>query len=392
MSHLPQLILKSGKEKPVLDRHHWIFSGAVAQHPQVEDGGLVEVLDSQGNFLGKAYYNSKTSIVARMMCWQDTPIAEVIERRIRSAIALRQQWFSKSETDTYRLIHGEGDSLPGLTVDRYGDVYVMQITTLGMEKLKQQVVDELVKQLAPRAIWEKSDTPSRTIEGLEPSISWLYGEPVESLEVHENGLKFLIDFSHIQKTGLFLDQREMRQLVCEISKDKTVLNCFGYTGGFSIAALKGGARRVDTIDISSSAIEGVKENLKLNGCDVTKNQAVAEDVFVWLRENDLSQYQVIILDPPAFAKKRSDVKNAMRAYRDINRLAIAGAPKSGLIVTSSCSALVDEGLFQKLVFQAAQSTGRTVRIIHKHRLAPDHPINIYHPETNYLKSLVLFVE
>jgi 23S rRNA (cytosine1962-C5)-methyltransferase len=391
MSH--RLILKPGKSKPILDHHHWIFSGAVAQLPEdVADGDIVQVFDADQTFLGQAYLNTATSIVARMIAWDDRPIAQVIAERIASAIKLRETCFSRSETNTYRLIHGEGDALPGLTVDRYGDVLVMQIATLGMDKLKNLVVNELVEQLKPLAIWEKSDTPSRKIEGLESQVGWLYGKPVETIEVMENGLRFLIDFSHVQKTGLFLDQREMRQLVREISYDKVVLNCFGYTGGFTIAALKGGAKRVDTIDISDDAIEGVKANLIRNGCDLQQNRAIAGDVFAWLRENDLSQYDIIILDPPAFAKKRSDVTNAMRAYRDINRLAIAGAPHGAIIVTSSCSALVDETLFQKVVFQAAQSTGRAVRILHKHRLAADHPINIYHPESNYLKSLVLFVE
>ncbi len=392
MSH-PQLILKSGKDKPVRDHHHWIFSGAVAQFPSdVSDGSLVEVVDSEHQFLGQAYLNRQTSIVARMIAWDDQPIDQVLSQRIASAAQIREAWFSQSATNTYRVIHGEGDALPGLTVDRYGEVLVLQITTLGMDLLKPLVIDELVKQLKPSAIWEKSDTPSRTIEGLEPHIGWVYGNPVETLEVNENGLRFTIDFQHVQKTGLFLDQREMRKLVQENSQDKVVLNCFGYTGGFTIAALKGGARRVDTIDISESAIAGATKNLILNGFDEQSNRAIAADVFSWLRENDLSQYDLIILDPPAFAKKRSDITNAMRAYRDINRLAIAGASSGATIITSSCSALVDETLFQKLVFQAAQSTGRMVRIIHKHRLAPDHPINIYHPESNYLKSLVLTVE
>jgi len=393
MSHQPQLILKPGKSKPILDHHHWIFSGAVDVLPEgVADGDIVQVIDSDGTFLGQAYLNTATSIVARMISWDDRPIAAVIAERISSAAKLRETCFARSETNTYRLIHGEGDALPGLTVDRYGDVLVMQISTLGMDRLKNLVVNELVEQLKPTAIWEKSDTPSRKIEGLESQVGWLYGQPVETIEVMENGLRFIIDFSHVQKTGLFLDQREMRQLVREMSYDKVVLNCFGYTGGFTIAALKGGAKRVDTIDISTDAIEGVKANLTRNGCDLQENRAIAGDVFAWLRENDLSAYDIIILDPPAFAKKRSDVTNAMRAYRDINRLAIAGASHGAIIVTSSCSALVDETLFQKVVFQAAQSTGRAVRIMQKHRLAADHPINIYHPESNYLKSLVLFVE
>jgi len=390
---LPHIVLKPGKDEPVRGRHHWIFSGAIAWVPDdVQAGDLVLVESSAGEILGQAYYHPDNSIAARMISWDEQPIEEVLSQRITAAISWRQTWFGTKQTNTYRLIHGEGDFLPGLTVDRYGEVLVIQITTLGMDRLRELIIKLLVEQLHPAAIWEKSDTPSRAIEGLSPVTDWVYGKPTPVVVVEEEGLKYQVDFDQVQKTGLFLDQREMRQLVRSLATGKSVLNCFAYTGGFSLAALQGGAKQVETVDVSATAMAGAKQNFELNGFSVETNSLVAQDVFSYLREQRLDQYDLIILDPPAFAKKRSDVSSAMKAYRDINRLAITGVAPGGMVITSSCSALVDEKLFQKVVWQAAKQSGRQVRIIQKHCQAADHPANIYQPETEYLKSLVLYVE
>lgn len=386
------VVLKPGKDRAVRQRHHWIFSGAIASYPRhFSNGSLVPVFSSAGQRLGSGYFNKQLSLAGRMLSFDDRPAEAAMADSLRSAIELRHRLFADSETNAYRLVNGEGDGLPGLVVDRYAQVLVIQIATLGMERLEALVVDQLRQQLRPQAIYEKSDSPSRAQEGLEPDEGWLLGAATSRVEVREHGLPLLVELVDSQKTGFFLDQREMRRLVGELARGRRVLNCFAYTGGFTVAALAGGAARADSVEISQPAIALAKENVALNGFSSDKAGFFAEDVFAFLREQNLP-YDLIILDPPAFAKKKEDVADAMRGYRDINRLAIAKAPRGALLVTSSCSYHVDEKLFQKVVFQAALEAGRSVRIIGRHRHAPDHPVNIYHPETDYLKSLVLYID
>lgn len=385
------VIIKPGKEKPILNRHHWIFSGAVQHLPTFEDGEILPVKSANGVFLGHAYFNRNSSIIGRMISFDDTPPLDAIKKNLDNAIALRTSFFSNSETNAYRLINGEGDSLPGLIIDRYHDIIVVQFSTLGMDRLRSWVVDYINQKLHPTTIYEKSQLPSRQEEGLAAQQGVLIGKEVDEVEIKENGLKFLVSLKEGQKTGFFLDHREMRQWVRLLSNHKKVLNCFSYTGGFSVYALAGGATEVDSVDISEKAIEGARHNVHINGFNAAEKGFYAMDVFQFLREKELN-YDLVILDPPAFAKKRKDIVQACRGYKDINRLAMQKMPKKSMLLTSSCSYFVDETLFRQVIFQSAVEAKRTVRIIGTHRLAMDHPINVCHPEGDYLKSFLLYVE
>lgn len=384
------VVLRKNRDKAIKNRHHWIFSGAVKSMPEFEDGSILPVKSFEGEFLGTAYFNRKCSIIGRMVSFDETPPLKAIEQNIERAVAYRGVYL-KDKTNAYRLVNGEGDMLPGLVVDRYADVLVIQITTLGMERLKPFIIEILLKNLRPQTIYEKSNLPARHEEGLGDFEDFLYGKKIEVVEILENGMSFLVDIVHSQKTGFFLDQREMRQLVRSLSKDRRVLNCFAYTGGFTVSALKGGAQQVDSVDTSERAMELARENVKLNRLKVKGNGFYIKDVFTFLRECG-SSYDFIILDPPAFAKKKADVVQACRGYKDINRLAMQKALPRSLLLTFSCSFFVDEPLFQTVVFQAAQEAGRNARIIQKHHLAYDHPVNIYHPESDYLKGFLLYLD
>ncbi len=399
-----QVTLKPGKDKAIRHRHHWIFSGAIHSLPSFEDGDLLPVHSAQGDFLGSAYFNRKSSICGRMVCFDQTLPLVAIQDNIDKALAMRARFFSDAladgqvqpaHTNAFRLINGEGDGLPGLVVDKYRDLLVIQIGTLGMDKLRDFLVSYLRKKLNPQCIYEKSALPTRKEEGLldRQGIVWAAspGESLEEVSILENGLKFMVSPVSGQKTGFFLDHREMRQLVRGLCKGRRVLNCFAYTGGFSVYALAGGAAQVTSVDISEHAVRLAQRNVLLNGFDPASHVCQAADVFQFLRENPLD-YEVVILDPPAFAKRQKDVIAACRGYKDINRLALQKMPAKSLLLSSSCSYYVNEELFQKVVFQAAVEAGRNVRIIGRHHMAVDHPVNICHPEGDYLKSLLLYVD
>jgi 23S rRNA (cytosine1962-C5)-methyltransferase len=294
-------------------------------------------------------------------------------------------------TNAQRLVNGEGDGLPGLVVDRYADVLVLQVATLGMEKLKPAILDQLINALKPRAIYEKSDLPTRGEEGLADFEGLLHGEAIERVEIAESGLRFGVEIQGSQKTGFYLDLRESRSLVRALADGRRVLNCFCYTGGFSVAALAGGAAAVDSVDSSEPSVSLAQRNLALNGFPEADNRFIVADVFEFLRREG-PLYDFIILDPPAFAKRKADIVAACRGYKDINRLALKKAGREALLLTLCCSHFVDEPLFQKVVFQAAAEAGRDVRIVQRHRLAIDHPVNIYHPESEYLKGFLLYVQ
>lgn len=387
------IVLKPERDKHVRNRHPWVFMGAVAEYPEFENGDLLPVVTSHGDFIGYGYFNKGQSIVGRMVSFTEGDPLQAVGQSIKDAVALRKSVMQSSDTTAYRLINGEADSLPGLIVDVYGDVLVIQVNTLGIEKLKPMILEILKFQMKPEAIYEKSKSATRRKEGLTDFEGWLVGEGKDPSIITEHGLKFGVSFVDSQKTGLFLDQREMRQLVRSYSKDKTLLNCFSYTGGFSVYALAGGAKRADSVDSYDAAIEGARSNVKLNGFSETDNGFYAEDVFKFLDQPKLPQdYDFIILDPPAFAKRASDIPNASRGYREINRMAMEKLPKGGLLLTSSCSAHIDRALFQTLIFQAAKEAKRNVRILSYHVLAADHPVSLYYPEGDYLKSLLLYID
>jgi len=386
-----QVVLKSGKEKPVRNRHHWIFSGAVASLPTFTDGDCLPVITGDGEHLGYGYFNRKAKIIGRMLSFDKTAPEAAVTLHLNQALALRRATFESQPTNAYRLVNGEGDLLPGLIIDWYRDTAVIQISTLGMEKLKPIVVEWIQNTLAPRCIYEKSLIPSRHEEGLQDYQGAIFGDvPAHAIEIEENGLRFSVSILHGQKTGFFLDHREMRQMVRGMSKGKRVLNCFAYSGGFSVYAAAGGASAVDSVDISASAMQLAERNMALNGFESSAHHFYTDDVFDFLREKPLD-YDLVILDPPAFAKKQKDVVAACRGYKDINRIALQKMPKGSILLTSSCSYHVNEELFQTVIFQAAVEAGRTAKIIGRHRMAQDHPINVCHPESDYLKSLLLYI-
>lgn len=386
-----KVILKPEKEKAILNRHHWIFSGAVKEMPKFSDGDLLPVHSHSGQFLGTAYFNRQSGIIGRMVTFDATPPLQAIELLLKSAVDLRQTLFAEQNTNAYRLVNGEGDFLPGLIIDRYASILVMQITTCGMEKLKDFIVDWLKRHLQPQAIYEKSESSARKEEGLKPFSGFLFGKECPTVDVIENGLKFKVDVLQGQKTGFFCDHRLMRQKIGTLAAGKKVLNCFSYSGGFTVYALAGGADKVDSVELSEHALNDAKANVALNGFTVSEDTFYQQNVFDFLRKNPLD-YQLVILDPPAFAKRQKDVINACRGYKDINRLAMTKMPPKSWLLSCCCSFYVNESLFQKVLFQAAVEAGRKVRIAGCHLLAPDHPINICHPESDYLKSFLLLVE
>lgn len=390
---IKEILLKPGREKAILQKHHWIFSGAVTQLPACEPGEILPVFSHDKNLLGYAYCNPHAAILGRMLNFEGEDPYQTIKKQIGKAIAFRQDLFAGKETNAYRLINGEGDYLPGLVVDRYDTVLVLQISTCGMERLKPFVVEELKNQLNPIAIYEKSHQPNRREEGLKDIVGRIDGSFNDPVLIKENGLSFYVSILQGQKTGFFLDQREMRAWVKDISYQKRILNAFSYTGGFSVYAAAGGAQSVSSVDISQGALSLAKQHMEENGFDRLPGNYECKDVFEYLREAEALPYDLVILDPPAFAKKKKDILQACRGYKDINRLAMQKMPPSSYLLTCSCSYQVNADLFTKVVFQAAVEAGRHARLIGRHRLAGDHPINLCHPEgSDYLKSLLIYLE
>lgn len=320
-----------------------------------------------------------------MLAFGQETVEEALQKRIASAISLRRHLFS-SHTNAIRLIHAEGDGLPGLIVDAYADVLVIQISNSGLEKCREFIVSRLVQEYQPRSIYEKSTSFLRKKEGMEEVRAHLYGEETPEVEVKENGLRYSVHVLEGQKTGLFLDQREMRALVRDLSPNRRVLNCFAYTGGFSIAALAGGASHVDSVEISAKCEARLTKNLALN--NLSRHQFICADVFDYLKTASWD-YDLVILDPPAFVKKREDVARAFRAYKDLNAYAMKRMKPGSLLLTCSCSYHVEESLFQNILFRAALEADRSVKILERHRQAHDHPISLFHPESSYLKSFLL---
>jgi 23S rRNA (cytosine1962-C5)-methyltransferase len=335
--------------------------------------------------------NPGRSISGHMIAFGQESFGEALSKRIEKAIALRKKIFDPQTTNAIRLINAEGDGLAGLIVDSYNGVLVLQISHPALESQKSLISELLIQYAAPRAIYEKSTSFLRKKEGLEEIKGLLYGSDIPEVEVLENGLRYSVQVLEGQKTGLFLDQREMRLLVRHLSRGRRVLNCFAYTGGFSISALQGGATCVDSVELSKKCEAAIDKNLQINGLDPTKHRFLQEDAIDFIVKKELD-YDLVILDPPAFAKQKNSIDRAFRAYKDMNKTALQKMPSGSLLLTSSCSYHVGEDLFQNILFRAALESGRKVRILDKHRQAHDHPISIFHPESTYLKSLLLFVE
>lgn len=378
------VVLKPGKEKSLQNRHPWIFSGAIASRPSHQPGEILPVYSSKNQLLGHGYFHPTNSIAGRMLNFDSKDPLESLRDSIDQALQLRHLLVPESGR---RLINAEGDAIPGLIVDQYDDVLVIQIHTAGMDLLRDQIVQHLIQKLNPSTIYEKSISPARHQEGLQNVKRLLYGKEKPETIITEHGIPFIVRPLEGQKTGFFLDQRQMRYQVLQLAQGKQVLNCFSYTGGFSLAALQGGASHVTSVEISDEACQLAARHW----FDHSKHTIVQADAFEFLHSNPLD-YHLIILDPPAFAKKRSDIPTASKGYREINRLAFEKMPPQSILITSSCSTYMDAALFQQIVFQAAAEAGRFVRIIGRHLQALDHPVSIYHPEGDYLKSLMLYVE
>lgn len=391
-----RLILKRGREKPLANRHPWVFSGAIdGVEGNAQPGDLVVVVDSSDNYVATAYYNPHSQIRARVLTWdQHQPIGDIFwRRRIERAVLARELLALEPATSAYRLIHAEADGLPGLVVDRYGDYLVMQCLTLGIDRRKALLADLLQEVVQPSGMIERLDAEVRDKEGLSDGEPLQRGTaPPEHLEVREHDHRFLVDLRGGHKTGFYLDQRDNRLLLADpkLVAGKRVLNVFAYTGGFAVYAAAGGAETIVNIDTSIPALELAEQNVALNGGERPGDEYIAGDAFEVLRyyRDGGEQFDVVILDPPKFVHSRRDLEKASRGYKDLNWLALRLLAPGGVLATFSCSGLVDASLFQKMVFAAAVDAGREVQILHQLSQGPDHPVLLTFPESAYLKGLL----
>ena len=391
-----KVYLKSGKEESLKRFHPWVFSGAIARiEGEPEEGELVEVYTSKNEFIAKGHWQIG-SIAVRVLsfCQEEAIDADFWQRRLAVAFEMRRSiGIADCPTNTtYRLVHGEGDNLPGLVVDVYGRTAVMQAHSAGMHLQRMQIADALSRVLGDRLenVYYKSETTLPFKADLYPENGFLRGGSNDNVAT-EYGLKFHIDWLKGQKTGFFVDQRENRALLERYARGRSVLNMFCYTGGFSVYAMRGGAELVHSVDSSAKAIDLTNRNIELNFPGDSRHAAFAEDAFKYL-ERMGDQYDLIILDPPAFAKHRDALRNALQGYRKLNARAFEKIKPGGILFTFSCSQAVSKEQFRTAVFTAAAMSGRSVRILHQLTQPADHPVNIYHPEGEYLKGLVLYVE
>ncbi len=395
MQSLASVILKKGKEESMERFHPWVFSGAINRiDGTVEEGDLVSVQKSDGKILGYGHC-AIGSIAVRIFSFGETlPEDTFWKHRIEQAYLLRKKMGLTEATDTnvYRLIHGEGDGMPGLIADYYNGTVVLQTHSVGMWLIREAIVEALKEVLGDKlvAIYDKSAKTLPYKANVDAKDGYLYGASVTG-EVLEYGNRFKVDWPEGQKTGFFIDQRENRRLLATYAKDKAVLNMFCYTGGFSFSALQGGATLVHSVDSSAKAIELTNENVELNFPGDSRHEAFVADAFDFMQEIK-DKYDVIVLDPPAFAKHRNVLAQALQGYKRLNAKAFQQIKPGGILFTFSCSQVVTRNNFREIVFSAAAIAGREVRILHQLSQPVDHPINIYHPEGEYLKGLVLYVE
>lgn len=388
---MKQLYLKRGKEDSLLRFHPWVFSGAIHHmSSEPEEGEVVEIFTSDNQYIATGHYQIG-SIMVRVLTFEREPInQQFYEQHLKAAHNVRLALGLGDES--YRLVHGEGDNLPGLVIDIYGDTAVMQAHSVGMHRDRQIIADALKVVLGEKLhnIYYKSETTLPYKADLHQENDFLLGGSADDI-ASENGLRFHVDWLHGQKTGFFIDQRENRKLLGEYSKGRNVLNMFCYTGGFSLYAMRGGANIVHSVDSSQKAIDLTNANIELNFPADNRHKAFAEDAFHFL-DNMTTKYDLIILDPPAFAKHKDALRNAIKGYIRLNRKAFEQIQPGGILFTFSCSQAVDKNQFRTAVFSAAAAANRKVRILHQLHQPADHPINIYHPEGEYLKGLVLYVE
>lgn len=392
-----KIFLKPKKEDSLLRFHPWVFSGAIQRiSGNPKEGDVVDVYSSGNEYLATGHYQVG-SIAVRILSFEgEHPDQSFWEKRIAEAFLLRQRLglVDNPENNTYRLVHGEGDCLPGLVVDVYGPTAVLQAHSVGMHMVRMELAQAIVKVMEGRVenVYYKSETTLPFKANVDSENGYLIGACDDQCLAMEYGLKFHVDWLRGQKTGFFVDQRENRSLLEKYAKDRNVLNMFCYTGGFSFYAMRGGAKLVHSVDSSAKAIDLTNKNVELNFPGDSRHEAFATDAFKFLVDMEPNKYDLIILDPPAFAKHREVLRNALQGYKKLNAKAFEKIKKGGVLFTFSCSQAVNKEQFRLAVFSAAAMSGRNVRILHQLTQPADHPINIYHPEGEYLKGLVLYVE
>ncbi len=387
-----QLLLKSGRDRSILNRHPWVFSGAIKTHPKASNGEIIAVCNQQGELLGHGFYSPESQISCRIFDFNKSQVpafdAAYWQAKVQNAFQLRQQIINPETTTCYRLLHAEGDFLPGVIADVYGETVVMQVLIKGIEHIYEDIEKSVLALGFKHIYLKQKDNPSFQ-EGVSLLKGWRTEAATQPIEVLENGIQFLVDVENGQKTGFFIDQRDNRAPTQQHSAGKKVLNAFSYTGGFSLYALAGGASEVHSVDISKDAVARAEALATLN-FPGAKHQSIAADCFDYIRSTE-EKYDLIVLDPPAFAKSAKAVNNAARGYKELNMVAMKKISPNGLLFTYSCSQHITADLFRKIVFGAAVDAGREVRILRLLSQADDHPINIYHPEGEYLKGLLLHV-
>jgi 23S rRNA (cytosine1962-C5)-methyltransferase len=389
-----EVFLKKGKEKAVLQRHPWVFSGAIERvKGKPANGDIVKLLDAQNRFMAYGFYNDQSRVALRLLEWDETVLVDDnwFRQKVATAVETRNYVLQSGKTNTCRLIFSEADYLPGLIVDKYADYLSVQILTSGIQNNIAVIIDELQQLLQPKGIYDKSDASSRAHEGLETANEVLAGNPPpEIVQVKENGIVYGINIAEGQKSGFYCDQRDNRHLLAAYVQDKAVLDCFCYTGGFTLNSLQQGAATVTSVDSSALAIDTLRQNIELNGLDVTKHTAVQSDVNKQLRrfKEEGQMFDVIVLDPPKYAPSRSALVRASRAYKDLNRIAMLLLNKGGLLATFSCSGAMDIDNFKQVLAWAALDAGKQVQFIHQFCQPEDHPVRASFPEGEYLKGLL----
>ncbi len=394
---MPLVKLKRGRDKSFLRKHPWIFSGAIDSVKDLKQNGeTVEIISADGKPLGYGSYSAHSQITVRVLSFNPSEKIDIdfIRKRIESSIELRNNLINTQSTNAYRIINAESDFLPGLVVDKYDNYLVCQFLSAGAEFWKKEIVEVLNSIFNPAGIYERSDVDVREKEGLQPVKAVLSGkEPAEFIEVIENENKFFVDIKSGHKTGFYLDQRDNRNILSLFASDKEILNCFSYTGGFAVYALRGGAKKVINVDSSADALSLAEKNLSLNKIDSSRYENTRDDVFKYLRKlrDTNKQFDIIVLDPPKFAESVSQVEKASRGYKDINLLALKSLKKNGILFTFSCSGHITQELFNKIVSDAAIDSGREVHILKFLTQSSDHTISTSFPEGLYLKGLVCVV-
>jgi 23S rRNA (cytosine1962-C5)-methyltransferase len=388
------IVLKKGKEKAVLHKHPWVFSGAIEPvKGKPVNGDIVRLVDAKGAFMAYGFYNNQSRVALRLLEWDESVTVDEAWFRSKVAVAVagRKDILADGSTNTCRLIFSESDYLPGLIVDKYAGHLAVQVLTSGMENVMPVIIDELNKLLQPESIFDKSDASSREHEGLETTNIVLAGNhPPERVEVLENGITYNINIAEGQKSGFYCDQRDNRRLVAHYAKGKKVLDCFSYTGGFTLNALKAGAASVTCVDSSALAIETLKENIALNQLDPANVTTIQSDVNKQLRKfrEEGVQFDIIVLDPPKYAPSRSALDRASRAYKDLNRLGMLLLNSGGLLATYSCSGAMNMETFKQVIAWAALDAGKQVQFIYQFCQPEDHPVRASFPEGEYLKGLL----